>query len=157
MQHFPLVSRFHPRKALTDTVLHWKAVGMELEVAWLTMASGTMPARSSCASWISVSASCVAVRLGGYSTCQAIQRLPSGSGKISIFRSTWSTLWTPVSYLPQSRKQKERQRTIKQTDGGTESRKKMGCRRVCARSTYGLLKWRKNGKSGCIWGGNLTF
>lgn len=77
----------------------------ELEVAWLTMARGTMPARSSCASRISVSTSCVAARLAGYSTCQAIQRLPSGSEKLSIFRSTWSTLWNPVSDLPQDRKQ----------------------------------------------------
>lgn len=76
----------------------------ELDVASLTMARGTMPARSSCASRISVSASCVVARLAGYSTCQAIQRLPSGSGKLSIFRSTWSTLWTPISDLPESRK-----------------------------------------------------
>lgn len=68
---------------------------------WLTMARGTMPARSSCASRISVSTSCVVARLAGYSTCQAIQRLPSGSGKLSIFKSTWSTLWNPISNLPE--------------------------------------------------------
>lgn len=73
--------------------------GTKLEVAWLTIARGTIPARSSCDSWISVSTSCVAARLAGYSTCQAIQRLPSGSGKLSIFRSTWSTRWKPVSDL----------------------------------------------------------
>lgn len=68
---------------------------------WLTMARGTMPARSSCASRISVSTSCVALRLAGYSTCQAIQRLPSGSGKFSIFKSTWSTRRKPISNLPE--------------------------------------------------------
>lgn len=71
---------------------------------WLTMARGTMPARSSCASRISVSTSCVALRLAGYSTCQAIQRLPSGSGKFSIFKSTWSTRRKPISNLPEHRR-----------------------------------------------------
>lgn len=79
----------------------------ELEVASLTMARGTMPATSSWARRISVSTSWVAARLAGYSTCQAIQRLPIGSGKLSIFRSTWSTLWTPISDLSACRKKKK--------------------------------------------------
>lgn len=86
---------------------HLFRCGAELRGAWLTMASGTMPTRSSCATRISVSASWVAARLAGYSTCQAIQRLPSGSGKLSTFRSTWSTLWTPISDLPEYRRKKK--------------------------------------------------
>lgn len=86
--------------------------GTKLEVAWLTIARGTIPARSSCASWISVSTSCVAARLAGYSTCQAIQRLPSGSGKLSIFRSTWSTRWKPVSDLSEQSVNKECQQMV---------------------------------------------
>jgi len=93
----PYIPRMHHFIFRVMSCVFWRCA--ELEVALLTMARGTMPASSCCARRISVSASCVAVRLPGYSTCQAIQRLSVGSGKLSIFRSTWSTLWTPISDL----------------------------------------------------------
>lgn len=88
-----------------------------------------MPATSSWARRISVSTSWVAARLAGYSTCQAIQRLPIGSGKLSIFRSTWSTLWTPISGLSACRKKREREWIVKQV--AWKKKSVCGCRDLC--------------------------
>lgn len=125
----------------------------KLEAEWITMARGTMPARPSCASRISVSTSCVAARLTGYSTCQAIQRLPSGTGKLSIFRSTWSTLWNAISDLPKYR-EKKCQRSVKK-------------RKKKRKGEYSYLIWfillsvlmttNSKGWCMCLWLQSMTF